>query len=217
MASGATTGIGFGGIGTVNAMRLPAAQRREQLLETAMQVFARQGYHAASMNDVADAAGVTKPVLYQHFSSKRELFIELLTEIGNQLRDRIAKATAEATGPREQIEMGFRAYFDYVGANTDAFRVLFGSGARRDPEFSSFARGVESSIAAAIAELIVVDGQPAEDRALLAHSIVGMTEAASRYWISHDREPDIDTLARRVSRLAWSGMRGIDSDAPGER
>jgi AcrR family transcriptional regulator len=198
-------------------MRLPAAQRREQLLDTAMQVFARQGYHAASMNDVADAAGVTKPVLYQHFSSKRELFIELLSEIGNQLLDRIAKATADASGPREQIEMGFRAYFDYVGANTDAFRVLFGSGARRDPEFASFARGVESSIASAIAERIVVDGEPALDRELLAHSLVGMTEAASRYWISHDREPDIDTLARRVSQLAWSGMRGIGTDSPAER
>jgi AcrR family transcriptional regulator len=160
---------------------------------------------------------VTKPVLYQHFSSKRELFIELLSEIGNQLRDRIAKATAEAAGPREQIEMGFRAYFDYVGSNTDAFRVLFGSGARRDPEFASFARGVESPIATAIAELIVVDGQPAEDRVLLAHTIVGMTEAASRYWIGHDREPDIDTLTARVSQLAWSGMRGIDTEGSSER
>ena len=191
-------------------MRLPAAQRREQLIETAIGVFAEQGYHAASMNDVAEAAGVTKPVLYQHFSSKRDLFVELLTEIGNQLRDTIAKATAEASGPREQIEMGFHAYFAYVGSHTDAFRVLFGSGARRDPEFSSFARAVEATIAEAIAELIVVDGQPADDRELLAHTIVGMTEAASRYWLSHERRPDIDTLAKRVARLAWSGMRGID-------
>lgn len=196
----------------MKAMRLPAAQRREQLLDTAMHVFAKQGYHAASMNDVADAAGVTKPVLYQHFASKRELFSEILSEIGNQLRDRIAKATAEAAGPREQIEMGFRAYFDYVGSNADAFRVMFGSGARRDPEFASFARRVESSIANAIAELIVVDGHPAEDRELVAMSIVGMTEAASRYWLAHDREPDVETLTSRVSRLAWFGMRGIDTD-----
>jgi AcrR family transcriptional regulator len=191
-------------------VRLPAAQRRTQLLETAVHVFAEHGYHAASMNDVAEAAGVTKPVLYQHFSSKRELFIELLTAIGNELRDTIAKATADAEGPRQQVEQGMRAYFRFVDQQTDSFRVLFGAGARRDPEFASFARAVEESIAESIAELIVVEGQPAEHRDLLAHGIVGMTEAASRHWLAHDREPDVDTLASQLARLAWSGMRGLD-------
>lgn len=192
-------------------MRLPAAERREQLLHTAVGVFAEHGYHATSMNDVAEAAGVTKPVLYQHFSSKRELFVELLADIGAELRDTIAKATTDAAGPRQQIENGFRAYFNYVDAHTDSFKVLFGSGARRDPEFASFARSVETSIADAIAELIVVEGEPVAQRLMLAHSIVGMTESASRYWLSHDREPDVDTLATQLSQLAWAGLRGIRS------
>lgn len=192
-------------------MRLPAAERRAQLLHTAVGVFAEHGYHATSMNDVADAAGVTKPVLYQHFSSKRDLFIELLGDIGDELRDTIAKATAEAAGPRQQIEFGFRAYFGFVGERTDAFKVLFGAGARRDPEFASFARAVESSIALTIAELIVVEGEPVSQRLLLAHSIVGMTESASRYWLAHDREPDVDALAAQLSQLAWSGLRGISA------
>ena len=190
-------------------MRLPAAERREQLLHTAVAVFAEHGFHATSMNDVAEAAGVTKPVLYQHFSSKRELFVELLADIGAELRETIAKATADASGPRQQIEDGFRAYFRYVDEQTDSFKVLFGSGARRDPEFASFARNVEESIAEAIAELIVIGGQPVSHGLMLAHSIVGMTEAASRYWLAHDREPDVDTLASQLSQLAWSGLRGI--------
>ena len=191
-------------------MRMPAAQRRSQLLETAVHVFADRGYHAASMNDVAEAAGVTKPVLYQHFSSKRELFVELLTSIGDELRDTIAKATTDASGPRQQIEQGMVAYFRFVDSHTDSFRVLFGSGARRDPEFASFARSVEESIAESIAQLIVVDGQPAEHSDVLANGIVGMTEAASRHWLAHDRSPDVDTLAEQLSRLAWSGMRGLN-------
>ena len=190
-------------------MRLPAAERREQLLHTAVAVFAEHGFHATSMNDVAEAAGVTKPVLYQHFSSKRELFVELLADIGAELRETIAKATADASGPRQQIENGFRAYFGFVDEQTDSFKVLFGSGARRDPEFASFARNVEESIAEAIAELIVIGGQPVSHGLMLAHSIVGMTEAASRYWLAHDREPDVDTLASQLSQLAWSGLRGI--------
>lgn len=190
-------------------MRLPAAERREQLIEVATSVFAEQGFHTTSMNDVAEAAGVTKPVLYQHFSSKRDLFLELLTTIGEQLRTRIAKATAQAPGPRQQIEAGFHAYFDYMDANTDAYRVLFGAGSRRDPEFASLTRAVEESIAEAIAELIVVDGHLAENRELIAHTIVGMTEAASRYWLAHDREPPLEQLSDAVARLAWSGLRGI--------
>ncbi len=190
--------------------RLPAAERRSQLLEVATRVFARDGYHATSMNDVAEAAGVTKPVLYQHFASKRDLFVELLTEIGSELQDTIAKATADASGPRQQIEHGFRAYFRYVDDHPDSYRVLFGSGSRRDPEFASFTRAVEESIAAMIAELILVDGEPVSDRHVLAHGIVGMTESASRYWLSHDRTPDVDTLASQLAGLAWSGMRGLD-------
>ncbi len=191
-------------------MRLPAAERKAQLIEKAITVFAAQGFYSTSMNDVAEAAGVTKPVLYQHFSSKRELYVELLTEIGSQLRETIAKSTADADGPRQQIEMGFRAYFDYVADHTDAFKVLFGAGSRRDPEFSSLTRAVEGSIAEAIAELIVVDGKPAEHSRLLAHTIVGMTEAASRYWLLHDRTPDVGELAEAVAQLAWFGMRGIE-------
>ena len=79
--------------------RLPAARRRRQLLEVALRVFADRGYHDASMNDIAVAAGVTKPVLYQHFTSKRELFTELLTDVGRDLQDKITKAIASAHGP----------------------------------------------------------------------------------------------------------------------
>ena len=190
-------------------MRLPAAERRTQLIETAVAVFAANGYHATSMNDVAEAAGVTKPVLYQHFSSKRDLFVEILTEIGDSLRTEIAKATADAAGPRQQVENGFRAYFTFVSQRTDAFSVLFGSGARRDPEFAGFAQQVEDSVAEAIAALIVVEGEPVAHRELLAHGIVGMTEAASRYWLANDRTPDVDQLAEELAQLVWAGMRGL--------
>ena len=79
--------------------RLPAAARREQLLAVALEVFARQGFHGTSMNDVADAAGVTKPVLYQHFRSKRELYLALLEEVGSRLRDAIAQGHGGSRHP----------------------------------------------------------------------------------------------------------------------
>ncbi|MFZ9232409.1 MAG: TetR/AcrR family transcriptional regulator, partial [Ilumatobacteraceae bacterium] len=79
------------------SMRLPAAERREQLLSVAMDVFAREGYHQTSMNDVAEAAGITKPVLYQHFSSKRELYLALIEEAGARLLTAITDPRIAAT------------------------------------------------------------------------------------------------------------------------
>ena len=190
-------------------MRLPAAERREQLLTIAVEVFAQNGYHNSSMNDVAEAAGVTKPVLYQHFASKRELYREVLAEIGAKLRDTIAKAIADADGPRGQIDMGLAAYFQFVSQNANAFRVLFGAGTQRDEEFAEEARRVEASIAELAAELINVEGLSWERRLLLGNGIVGMTEGACRYWLANSVEVDAATLASEVSQLAWAGLRGI--------
>ena len=109
------------------------------------------------MNDVAEAAGVTKPVLYQHFRSKRELYKQVLTDVGDHLLDAITKATAAAKSPHEQVELGFIAYFRFVEANEAAFRVLFGGGTRRDEEFAAQVAIVEGAIAEAIAALIDVE------------------------------------------------------------
>ena len=111
--------------------RLPAAERRDQLLAVALDVFASQGFHATSMNDIAAAAGVTKPVLYQHFPSKRGLYLELLRDVGDRLMAAIGKATAEAGSAHMQVERGFQAYFHFVAEERTSFVFLFGSGARQ--------------------------------------------------------------------------------------
>ena len=141
--------------------RLPAAERRDQLLAVALEVFASQGFHATSMNEIAGAAGVTKPVLYQHFPSKRDLYLELLRDVGDRLMAAIGKATAEAGTPHRQVERGFQAYFHFVAEERTSFVLLFGSGARRDEEFATAVRSVERTIADAIATLIDADIDPA--------------------------------------------------------
>src|SRR5947207_3675576 len=101
--------------------RLPAPRRRRQLLDVAMEVFATNGFHRTSMSEVAEAAGVTKPVLYQHFGSKRELYLELLDDVGGRLMEEITKAVTGADGPRQQVHAGFRAYFHFVAHQRSAF------------------------------------------------------------------------------------------------
>src|SRR4051812_38004169 len=157
------------------AVRLPAARRRRQLLDVSLEMFAANGFHRTSMDHIAEAAGVTKPVLYQHFGSKRQLYRELLEDVANQLTDAIAKAVAAADGPRRQVTDGFRAYFQFVANHHAAFTLLFGSGARRDEEFAELVTAVEEGFADLIAPLIEA-GISDEHRRLLATGLVGLAE-----------------------------------------
>ena len=188
--------------------RLSAPARREQILDVALEVFGQAGYHGASMNDVADAAGVTKPVLYQHFDSKRELFRALLEEVGNRLLSAIAKATADAPDGKSQTQRGFRAYFRWVAEDRDEFKLLYSSGTRRDDEFRDAIRRITDQAASAIAPLIAVDIEP-EHRRTIAHAIVGLAEGASRRLVDLDEHFDPDEVARQVSDLAWAGLRAV--------
>ena len=155
-------------------------------------MFAERGFHATSMDDVAGAAGVTKPVLYQHFASKRALFLEVLDDVGHRLLAELGVATASAHTGRERVEAGFAAYFRFVTEHEAAFRILFGASARNDPEFAQTVEQVLDETAEAISKLIVIEGTP-EHRRVLAHAIIGIAEATSRDALTDDGtalEPD---------------------------
>jgi AcrR family transcriptional regulator len=189
-------------------LRLPAPERRRQLLDTAIEVFATNGFHQTSMNDVAEAAGVTKPVLYQHFASKRQLYLESLEAVGVRLIELITENTSAVEGPHGQVERGFTAYFRFVADHRAAYQLLFGGGSRRDVEFADAVRRVEEQLAASIAELIDADID-ASHRRTLAFGLVGMAEGTSRLWVADELEIDPELLARQVADLAWAGLRGI--------
>jgi AcrR family transcriptional regulator len=190
--------------------RLPAPARREQILDVAVQVFARNGFHGTSMNDVAEAAGVTKPVLYQHFDSKQELYLALLAEVGNRLLTAITKATAGATNGREMTDLGFRAYFRFVAEDHDAFLLLYGTGASRNEEATAAVRVLTAEAAKAISPLIAVDVDPLHRR-VLAQGLVGMAESVSRYVVELGDGFDPDVMGKYVADMAWAGLRAIRS------
>jgi AcrR family transcriptional regulator len=193
-------------------MRLPAEQRRRQLLDVACEVFAAAGFHATAMDDVANAAGVTKPVLYQHFPSKRALFGELLEDIAHRLLGAFTEPVGVAETPRERVEAGFAAYFRFVLDNRAAFRLIFGASVRNDPDFAVVTDRVLNEAAQAVSAFIEIDGTD-EHRLVLAHALVGIAEATSRHVLTDaDASQDPDQLARWLSELAWFGLRGIRSD-----
>lgn len=192
-------------------MRLPAAERRRQLLDVALHTFGEHGFHDTSMNDVAEAAGVTKPVLYQHFTSKKALYRELVDDLGAGLEGAIVAAVAEAEGPRQQVEAGFRAYFRWATSQGAAFRVLFADRNRVDRDLAAAVAKVESMVADRVASLIVVEGLSDDERHVLAFGVVGLAESTSRHWLGLGLGPglDADAFADTVAQLAWSGLRGV--------
>jgi AcrR family transcriptional regulator len=173
-------------------MRLPAPRRRHQLLDVARELFAAGGFHATSMDDVAEAAGVTKPVLYQR-----------------RLLAQITAATSPSDTGREQVQNGMAAYFGFVTGNQPAFRLLFGASVRNDAEFAEVANAVLEHLAEAVAQMLDLD-LPAEQRTVLAHAVIGMAEAVGRRALRDETaEHDPELLAHWTAELVWYGLRGI--------
>ena len=203
-----------------SARRLTAEQRRQQLYAVALELFAQRGYRATTMDDIAEAAGVTKPLLYQHFSSKRALYLELVDSIARDLLSAVREAVMRADGPRQQVELGFAAYFRLVVSREAEFRLLYGRDHADDMELGRALRAVEDAIAEAIDPLIDAGLEP-DHRRLLAYGIVGMAEGASRRFMEQRPEGKGDAavvdeeaqrLAGRMADHAWAGLRSVHAD-----
>jgi AcrR family transcriptional regulator len=202
----------------LSARRLTAGQRRRQLVAVALELFAQRGYRATTMDDIAEAAGVTKPLVYQHFSSKRALYLELVNSIAEELLGAVKTAVVQAQGPRQQVEMGFAAYFRLVISREAEFRLLYGRDHADDKELGLALRTVEDAIAAAIEPLIDA-GLDDDHRRLLAYAVVGMAEGASRRFMEQRGssgggavEVEVARLAQRMADLAWAGLRSVHAD-----
>jgi len=197
--------------------RLTAEQRRRQLFAVALELFAQRGYRSTTMDDIAEAAGVTKPLLYQHFSSKRALYLELVDSVAQDVLVAIGRAVMQAEGPRQQVELGFAAYFRLVVSHEAEFRLLYGRDHADDFELGRALRAVEDAIAEAIDPLIDA-GLDDDHRRLLAYGIVGMAEGASRRFMAQrpDSAAAVDEearkLAARMADLAWAGLRSVHAD-----
>ncbi len=164
------------------------------------------------MAEIADSAGVTKPVLYQHFASKRDLYTAVLHDAGARLKTSVLEAAATpANTPRQRVYAGFDAYVNFVEREPGGFRILFSGTSRQDGEWAAITRDLELSIAAGMAELIDIPGMTPPHRLALAHGVMGLTEAMMRFWQSGGADDlDRDDLVNYLVALAWNGLRGIE-------
>jgi len=189
---------------------MPRSMRRAQLLESALDVFVAQGYHAAAMDDIADRAGVSKPVLYQHFPSKLELYLALLDNASDQVVDGVRKALAGTAVNKERVAATTEAFYAYVADPGGAFRLVFESDLTSEPAVRERVDRVTLQCADAIAEVIADDtGFPPEASRLLAVALVGMSQVSARYWLSDNGGLPQSQATDLIASLAWRGIRGF--------
>ena len=190
--------------------RLTADARRAQLLSVAREVFAEDGYHSAAMEKIAQRAGVTKPVLYQHFEGKKELYIALLDSDMGRLLAQVSGAIESANDNPERIRRGLEAYFNYIETNVDSFRLLFREMMGADDEFREAIDRFHDAAAIAIGAIIADEAGTATEMAeLLARGVIGMSEAAASWWIDRKQDIDKEELVLQLSELAWRGLAGL--------
>ena len=199
--------------------RLKGEERRSQLLSVAASLFSKRGFSSTTMDDVAEAAGVTKPLLYQHFSSKKALYLELVDEVAHRILTAIKNGTQRAEGPRPQVEEGLRAYFRVVVEDPAAFELLYDRDHGGDEELGRAVRRVERALVDAVDPFIDAGLDP-QHRLFLAAGLVGMAEGASVAWIDMritltndaQRDQEAERLARRMSSMLWAGLRSVRAD-----
>jgi AcrR family transcriptional regulator len=190
--------------------RLPRSARRLQLLQAAQAVFVAQGFHAAAMDEIADRAGVSKPVLYQHFPGKRELYLALLELQVTELADRVRSAMSGTADNQQRVDGAVGAYFDFIDAEGEAFRLVFESDLRNDEDVRSLVdRGTRECVEA-IAEVIGAETGADHERALLlAAGLTGLAETSARWWLASKGTVGRDEAVAFMSALAWRGMSGF--------
>jgi len=186
------------------ARRLSGGERRAQLVALGIDLFAEHGYHGLSMEQLADAAGVSKPVLYQHFPSKRDLYLAIVHDAVAELDRRVRGALAGTTSNRDRVQGAIYAYFDFV--EDRRFRLLFSTAELTDEGVRNAIEGAMATVAQAVAGLIAEDAALSPRAALfLACGLRGLAMDGARWWVEQD-EVDKDEAVRLLSRLAWRGL-----------
>lgn len=187
--------------------RMPRAQRRAQLLGAALTVFVSKGYHAAAMEDIADEAGVSKPVLYQHFPGKLDLYLALLDDQCDHLESLVLEALNSSDDHEERVYATVRAYFDFVADEGGAFRLIYESDLTNEPQVRHRIDALEAQLGEAMTQRITEDTPlPTELAEMLGLAMSGAAQVMARTWLAHGAHFTKEVAAQAAGHLAWRGL-----------
>lgn len=205
--------VGNGGGGRRNA-RLPRDARRAQLLTAASEIFVARGYHAAGMDEIAECAGVSKPVLYQHFPGKLDLYVAVLQNYVDTLIAGVRQALRSTTDNRLRVRAAVFAFYDFVDTDTQGFRLVFESDLMGDPQVQRRVDQATEACVDAVFDLVSHDSGLDPHRArILAVGLVGASQFTARYWLEADRPITKEEAVDTTVTLAWGGLSHVPLQA----
>ncbi len=186
-------------------VRVPRIVREQQMLDAAVAVFSRRGYHAAAVDEIAEAAGISKPMVYAYLGTKEELFVACLRREATRLLEAVLDAARPGSSPREQLHRGLRAFFGFVGAHRDGWAVLYRQARGQEPFAAEVAAMRERMVEVVAVLLSGSTGARADDITPIAHALVGAGEALADWVVDHAAEhPEV--TATRLMNLMWPGI-----------
>ena len=197
--------------------RMTGKERREQLLDVGRSLFAQKGFDATSVEEIAQKAGVSKPVVYEHFGGKEGLYAVVVDREMRALLDAITGALTSSAHPRELLEQAAFALLDYVETSTDGFRILVRDSpvAQSTGTFASLISDAASQVEHLMAGQFKARGFDPAYAPMYAQMLVGMVALTGQWWLDA-RKPDKADVAAHLVNLAWNGLSGLES-TPGLR
>lgn len=194
-------------------VRMSALERRQQLIEVSRGVFAERGFDATSIEEIASAAKISKPVVYEHFGDKESLYAIVVDREMTLLMSMMTEALT-SDRPRVLLEQAATALFDYIDANTDGFRILLRPHPRGDQRGGTFGT-VMREVADHLTDRLVVVckryGYPVKLAPMYAHMLVGMVALTGEWW-AEVRKPSKEQVITQVVNMAWNGVSHLETD-----
>ncbi|GAA1872755.1 TetR/AcrR family transcriptional regulator [Brevibacterium marinum] len=188
--------------------RLPREQRRDQLVGVALSVFATRGYRTTSMDTIAEAAGVSKPVLYQHFASKQDLYLALIDDSAAHLDSVLEAALGSTDDPHEQVRVTYRSYFEFVISHREEFIILFNSDVY-EPEAQRRIRSLrDRSAFRIVAALQSFTDLNDTDAKLLCRTLIGTAEMIVKQ-LDSTKQLDFDAAVGLLTQMSWGGLQSF--------
>lgn len=186
-------------------------ERREQLLDVSRSLFAEKGFEATSIEEIAHRAGVSKPVVYEHFGGKEGIYAVVVDREMQRLMDQIVDALEGGSHPRELLEKAACALLDYIEGSTDGFRILVRDSpvASSSGTFSSLLNDIASQVEHILGVHFARQGYDRKLAALYAQALVGMVALTGQWWLEV-RKPKKDEVAAHLVNLAWKGLSAMD-------
>jgi AcrR family transcriptional regulator len=191
--------------------RMAGAERREQLIGVARTVFAERGYEASSVEEIAERAGVSKPVVYQHFGGKEGIYAVVVDREVTALTAAITGALKDAHHPRLAAEQAADAFLGYIEEREEGFRILI-----RDAPVGLTAgtfASVISDVAGAAEELLLREfkdrGFDRKTAPMYARMLVGAVALVGEWWLDV-RKPSRQVVAAHVVNLMWNGLKDLE-------